>query len=144
MKKIHIILICIVLILTTVLSLKSVFMSKIFYTNNYEYGKEVNDKIKTAVLDAVKDRCSLLYDLDKTSIYATEFIESADLNEQSEEISKNVLCIINAGFMNTLQQVGEDQYVVIVKSRYPENCYYEITFKKEAEQYLITSFLVDI
>ncbi len=145
MKKIHIILICcFVLILTTVFSLKNVFMSEFFYANNSDYGKDVNDSVKSVVLDSVKERCSLLYKPDKTNIYSANFIESVDWDEQSEEIPKSVLCIIDADFMKTLQQVGENQYRVIVKARYPEDCYYEITIKKEADQYLITSFLVDI
>lgn len=120
---------------------KNVFMSEAFYFNNSDYDKATNHSIKTLVLSAVKQRCSLLYDIEPSSIYSNEFISSDEFNEQKD---KSVFCIIDINFMDNIIKYSENACVVIVKSYYPEECFYHITINKVNGKYLVTSILLDI
>ena len=65
-------------------------------------------------------------------------------NGKGKFIPENRICIISLNFMDSIEKEDYGNFNVIVKSYYPENCYYHITIQKSDENYFVTSFLLDV
>ena len=131
-----------ILVLGISLILQCVFLSPIMYKNNNVFSSAESKQIKNLVLNAVKDRCSNVFEIDKESIYSSDL--NADIIEQVEPLNeKSMFCFIDRNFMDTLVKRGTT-YTVIVKCYFPESYIYHLTMEKQGEKYVITEFLLDI
>ena len=100
--------------------------------------------IKTLLLDAVKDRCSLLHKLDANEIYDADSAEFIVQYDEEAKASKGLLCLIDSNLMNTAVKTEDGGYKVIIKIFYPEDVYYCFEIHTINGKNLITSFLIDI
>ena len=77
---------------------KCVYMFPFAYANSFTLDKETNDEVKELVLNAVKDRCSALYETDKANIYdldcKDDIVQLFDVNK-----GRRIFCFINYDFM---------------------------------------------
>lgn len=131
-----------ILVLGISLILQCVILSPIMYKNNNAFLSAESKQIKSLVLNAVKDRCSNIYEIDKESIYSSD--PNADIIERIEPSEeKSLFCFIDRNFMDTLVK-RDSTYTVIVKCYFPESYIYHLTMEKQGEKYVITEFLLDI
>ncbi len=131
-----------ILVLGISLILQCVILSPIMYKNNNVFSSAESKQIKNLVLNAVKDRCSNVFEIDKESIYSSD--SNADIIEQIEPLKqKSMFCFIDRNFMDTLVKSGTT-YTVIVKCYFPESYIYHITMEQQNGAYVITEFLLDI
>ena len=124
--------------------LSSVMMRPARFPDNEALTAEENKMIKTLLLDAVKDRCSLLHKLDANEIYDADSAEFIIQYDEEAKASKGLLCLIDPNFMNTAVKTEDGGYQVIIKIFYPEDLYYCFEIHTINGKHLITSFLTDI
>lgn len=144
MKKHYLltIIILIALFIIVMILLKSVFMLPFMYKSNTSFDKDTNYQIKTLVINAVKDRCSLLYDIDETGIYTSD---SKDIIQYDVKAKfKSPICFFNYDFMDSLYQNKDSTYHVIVKMKFPEEYFYDFVISKNGDRYFIEFFQLDI
>ena len=122
----------------------SVMMRPARFPDNEALTAEENKMIKTLLLDAVKDRCSLLHKLDANEIYDADSAEFIIQYDEEAKASKGLLCLIDPNFMNTAVKTEDGGYQVIMEIFYPESCYYCFEIHTINGKHFITSFLVDI
>lgn len=146
-KKIRII-ICGVVLLALIVNflLGNIFLWHGIYMNNLKLKWEENVEIKKLVLAAIKDRCSELYDINKTEIYdanASE-LEIIQYDEEAKVKKTSWVCLFDPFFMDNVTK-NENEYIIKVKMIYPESYYYEIHIQKDTRNnYIITSFVLDV
>jgi hypothetical protein len=135
----------IVLLMTVLPFFRVVSLLPCMYADNSQLTRDENKKIKELVLDAIKDRCSALYTIDKSRIYDDSSRELIIQYDESASTDKNLICLIGGSFMNSVRKVSDWEYEVTVKVYYPENYYYCFTIMVEASgNYVIESFGIDI
>ena len=124
--------------------LSSVMMLPARFSNNEALTAEENEMIKTLLLNAVKDRCSLLHKLDANEIYYADNAEVIIQYDEEAKASKGLLCLIDPNFMSTAVKTEDGGYQVTMKIFYPESLYYCFEIHTINGKHLITSFLTDI
>lgn len=124
--------------------LKNVFIWQGAYLNSKVLSTEENKAIKELLLNAVKDRCSLLYKLDPNGIYDADSAEEIIQYEPQSDVSKSWFCLIDPNFMRTAIRTESGGYQVTVKVSHPESYYYCFEINEIEGQYFITSFKIDI
>ncbi|MBE7056029.1 MAG: hypothetical protein E7388_01125 [Ruminococcaceae bacterium] len=115
-----------------------------FYLNILSLNLEENRAIKGIILDAVKDRCSVLFDYEKSEIYDESASDEIIQFDELAKIKKGYLCVIDMGFMINTEKKDNKTYYVVVKSYYPENVYYHFEVQNKDGTYLITQYLLDV
>ena len=126
----------IVLIGVIVTVLGSVVLWPGMYGNSGHLTAQENAEIKELVLNAVKEQCSSLYDIDKSAVYAVD----PDL----EGTQKSWFCVIDPSFMNTVKKIDSDSLRLEVTIYHPEFYYFYIDIGKIGDRYLITRLQIDI
>lgn len=145
MKKYVVVGLAILLFVSVIFFLfSSVMMRPARFPDNEALTAEENKMIKTLLLDAVKDRCSLLHKLDANEIYDADSAEFIIQYDEEAKASKGLLCLIDPNFMNTAVKTEDGGYQVIIKIFYPEDLYYCFEIHTINGKHLITSFLTDI
>lgn len=145
MKKYIVVGLAILLFVSVIFFLfSSVMMRPARFPDNEALTAEENKMIKTLLLDAVKDRCSLLHKLDANEIYDADSAEFIIQYDEEAKASKGLLCLIDPNFMNTAVKTEDGGYQVIIKIFYPEDLYYCFEIHTINGKHLITSFLTDI
>ena len=145
MKKYIVVGLAILLFVSVIFFLfSSVMMRPARFPDNEALTAEENKMIKTLLLDAVKDRCSLLHRLDANEIYDADSAEFIIQYDEEAKASKGLLCLIDPNFMNTAVKTEDGGYQVIIKIFYPEDLYYCFEIHTINGKHLITSFLTDI
>lgn len=114
------------------------------FKNSPNLSKKENKAVKELIIDTIKDRCSSLYNFEKIELYDESFSENIIQFDPEAGIKKKCICIIDLDFMLSIEKEDYGIYNVIIKSHYPENCYYHITIKNNNGKYSVISFLVDI
>lgn len=114
------------------------------FPDNEAFSAKENKMIKTLLLDAVKDRCSLLHKLDASDIYHADSAEFIIQYDEEAKASIGLLCLIDSNFMNTAVKTEDGGYQVIMEIFYPESCYYCFEIHTVNGKNLITYFLLDI
>ena len=99
--------------------------------------------IKALLLDAVKDRCSLLHKVDANEIYDADSAELIIQYDEEAKASKGLLCLIDPNFMNTAVKTEDGGYQVTIEAFYPESCFYCFEIHTVNGKNLITYFLLD-
>ena len=121
----------------------TVFMPNWMFSNNSQLQPEVNREIKTLVLQAVKDRCSSVYNVDREQIFDLDSENLIAAGALDSPADKSLFCIMDSQFMRSAA-FSDGKYTVRVKMYYPESYYYEFIIEKQGDQYRITSFSIDI
>ena len=114
------------------------------YANNKKLTTDENDRIKALLVSAVKDRCLSQYKIDKQTIYDEKCMDSIVQYDKQAMSRKSWFCVINPVFMNTATKVDGGKYQVTIKVFYPESYYYCFEISRIDEEYVITSFGIDI
>ena len=133
-----------ILLICVVLMLKCIVLSPIMYKNNSSLEDETNSKIKSSILNAVKDRCSCLHAVDTSILYEESNRVDIIQCQNESKIAGSVLCIINSDFMNSVEILNDGTYYVIVKVYWPEQYYYHFRLKNIDGVYKIVSWKIDI
>lgn len=142
-KKLVICLAILLLVFVVGFLLSSILMRQGIYPNNNNLTDAENQKIKAVLLDAVKDRCSSLYKLDKSKIYDADSAADIIQYEAQSNAPKRPFCLIDPNFMRTTIKT-DNRYQVTLKVFYPESCYYCFEIEVIDGEYLITYFQIDV
>ena len=105
--------------------LNSVMMRPARFPDNEALTAEENKMIKTLLLDAVKDRCSLLHKLDANEIYDADSAEFIVQYDEEAKALKGLLCLIDSNFMNTAVKTEDGGYKVIMEIFYSSAFLYD-------------------
>ena len=146
MKKKKVIIVAVIVVSFVLLFLlKFVILWEGVFRNNSDLNDEENKEIKNLVLNAIKDRCSVLYEIKQSDIYDENYKENIVTLFNPESVEKGVVCIFNPGFMDYAYSTDINEYNVLVKVYYPENVYYDFTiYKDENGAWRIKTFLFDV
>ncbi|MBQ8605923.1 MAG: hypothetical protein IJ408_04230 [Clostridia bacterium] len=134
--------IVIVAIIVINIVLENVLILPIMYKNSSLLDKESNYQIKSLVIDAIKDRCSSLYNIDSENIYSNETKEI--IQYEFSKKNKSPVCFFDRNFMETLVISENSKYQLVVKMNYPEQYIYNFIITKKDDRFLIEFFQLDI
>ena len=90
--------------------LKNVVMWQGIYSDNIAMNSETNEKIKSLVISAVKDRCSKFYSIQQDKIYDEASLLDNIQYDESAAAEKSWMCIINRDFMESAHTISENKY----------------------------------
>lgn len=143
MKKYIIGLLCALLLIVIILSLSTVFLFPAFFRNSSLIDKKDNQEIKNLILNAIKDRYSILSSGTDNNIYDEQNHEQI-VQLYSPVTERSVLCIIDHNFMNSIEPLDETTYQIKFKMYYPVAYYHEFRVQKTQTGYTIIFWGLDI
>lgn len=143
MKKIIIfmLLVAIVVFILCVF-MKYVFLSELFYKKNVSLDEHTNNGIEVLLLTTIKDRHSVLFSVDKNSIYTEAY--QLEINKYKNTFtSKSMFIIVDTDFMKSVRIIDDNKYLAEIQLKWPEDWRYYITICEINNQFLVSNIELD-
>ncbi len=141
MKKMLIIVTCVLLSITILFTSSSVLLFPSFFNNSTSLNANENNDIKKTILCAIKNRYSFFGE--NNSILYDEESSSKIVQLYDPYQDKHLLCILAFNFMDTIEAYDDDTFSVKIKMYYPVDCYHEFRINKSQSGYIITYWEID-
>lgn len=142
MKKMLIVITCVLLSTIMLFASSLVFLFPSFFINSTSLTLDENKEIKKTILSAIRERYSYVNE-NNSNLYDPESSDKiVQLYDPYQDT--HLLCILDPNFMNTVEKYNDDTFSIKAKMFYPVNCYHEFRIKKSQSGYIITYWEIDI